>query len=103
MDLKAEYEPLTQKLLAALPLIAKPERRLVQGLRLEGRIITLNTKLLVIDVTNMGDTIGIACTIMDTAETSALCSLTHLIFSPGTPLYKEITDYQKKRIKFLLS
>lgn len=45
-----------------------------------------------------GDFGGILCYL---AEHSLVCSLTHLRFSPNFPLYRDITAYQKRRVKKL--
>lgn len=47
-----------------------------------------------------GDFGGIMCH-LKVKEQSIVCSLTHLRFRPNFPLSKEITDYQKQRVKKL--
>ena len=96
MDIKEQYEDLTQKLKTSLPLKAYPIRELVQIFRDKDNPITLKTELIIIDVFNSGDISGIVCVIKDM---DTVCSLTHLTFSRTCPLYKDILDYQIKREK----
>ena len=99
MDIKEQYEALTQKLQLALPLKAYPTRELVQSLRDKGNPITLKNELTITTVHNSGDISGIMCVIEQKTKNVIACGLTHLIFTANCPLYKEIVDYQKKRIK----
>ena len=96
MDIKEQYEDLTQKIKISLPIKAFPIRELVQILRDKGNPITLKTELTIIDVFNSGDISGIVCVIK---EMPTVCSLTHLTFSRNYPLYKDILEYQIKREK----
>jgi len=99
---KGLYEPLTKMLKSHLPLTALPVRELVQICREQGSPITLNTVLHIEDVFNSGDISGILCTIENDGLTRMSCALSHLIFMPGSPLYPEITDYQRKRAKRIM-
>ena len=63
MDIKEQYEALTQKLQQALPLKAYPTRELVQSLRDKGNPITLKSELIITAVHNSGDISGIMCVI----------------------------------------
>ena len=99
MDIKEQYEALTQKLQQALPLKAYPTRELVRSLRDKGNLITLKSELTITTVHNSGDISGIMCVIDQKTKDVIACGLTHLIFMANCPLYKEIVDYQKKRIK----
>jgi hypothetical protein len=96
MDIKEQYEELTQKLKTALPLKTYPIRELVQIFRDKGNPITLKTELTITDVFNSGDISGIVCVLKDM---DTVCSLTHLTFSKNCPLYMDILDYQIKREK----
>ncbi len=95
-----KYEILTEKLNKIVPFSASPTRELVVQLR--GKIpITLKSTLLVNSVHNTNDIGGIVCAIqMDNKEVLA-CSLVHLIIPPDNALYRELLDYQLKRIKYL--
>ena len=99
MDIKEQYEELTKKLLQSLPLKAYPSRELVQSLRNKGNPITLKRELTITSVHNSGDISGILCVIREQNDNVIACGLTHLVFKESCPLYKEIVDYQKKRIK----
>ncbi len=101
MDIKEQYEELTKRLKEVVPFSALPIRELVQELRKKGHSITLKTELIVKDVFNSGDVSGIICTIEQKEDEAIACGLTHLIISSKHPLFKEIIDYQKKRIKKL--
>jgi hypothetical protein len=99
MDLSEQYRDLTEKLEKNLPLTAMPIRELVQIFRDKGNPITLKTELTITNIHNSGDISGIMCTVQENNENVIICALTHLIFSPKCPLYREICDYQRKRKK----
>jgi hypothetical protein len=99
MDASEQYKDLTEKMEKNIPLTAMPIRELVQIFRDKGNPITLKTELTITDVNNSGDISGIMCTVQNNNENVIICALTHLIFSPKCPLYREICDYQKKREK----
>ena len=102
MDISEQYRDLTEKITSNLPLKAYPIRELVQIFRKEGHPITLKTELTIISVYNSGDISGIMCVVELIDGYSMACALTHLIFSNSTLLYKEITDYQRKREKRIM-
>ena len=97
-----EYEILVEKLKEILPFEAQPTRELVQLLR-ETREITLKSTLTIISVFNTDDMGGIICAVAskEQEKDAVVCSLTHLVISSANPLFQEITQYQKKRIKHL--
>lgn len=95
-----EYEILTKKLNEILPFEAFPTRELVVQLRVK-MPITLKSKLLVNSVHNSNDIGGIICAIQMENKEVLACGLTHLIIPPDNPLFKEILEYQTKRIKRL--
>lgn len=99
MDIKEQYEDLTNKLKEAVPFTAFPIKELVQELKSKEYPITLRTELTVKDVYNSGDVSGILCVTEQRGIEGLVCGLTHLIISSKHPLYKEIIDYQKKRNK----
>ena len=82
-----------------LGVTAYPKRELVQSLREKGNPITLKSELTITAIHNSGDISGIICVIEQKNKNVIACGLTHLIFIANCPLYKEIIDYQKKRIK----
>ena len=102
MDYNELYAYLTQKLEKAVPLTAYPIRELVQIFRKKGNPVTLKSKLTISSVINSGDISGIMCLVDENNQNKIACSLTHLTFKPDCPLYKEITDYQRKRQKRIL-
>ena len=99
MDIKEQYEGLTKNLKTVVPFKAYPTRDLVHELRKKGLGITLKTELIIKDVYNSGDITGIVCLTEQQGDEALACALTHLTVSNKHPLYKEIIDYQKKRIK----
>lgn len=99
MNHKLLYSDLTKKLEEEIPFTAYPTRELVQNFRNDGNPITLKSKLTITGVMNSGDISGIMCTIMESDDNVMACGLTHLVFDTKFHLYKEITDYQKKRGK----
>lgn len=102
MITEEHYKSLTKALKNTLPFDAKPTRELVVELRGKAKPLTLKATLRVKEVHNSGDISGILCAIDDTGGDEALiCALTHLIVPTSHPLYKEIINYQKKRVKHL--
>lgn len=101
MNMKDQYEELTRKLKEIVPFTAFPSRELVQELRKKDQSITLKTELKIIKVFNSGDMSGIICATEPRGDDALVCGLTHLIVSNKHPLFREILDYQKKRIKHL--
>ncbi|GAH42940.1 unnamed protein product [marine sediment metagenome] len=99
MDATEQYNGLTERIKEELPLKALPIRELVQIFREKGHPITLKTELTITDVHNSGDVSGIMCVVQNDKKNVIACALTHLIFSPKSPLFKEISDYQRKREK----
>ena len=99
MDFEQQYESLYQKLKNELPFKAYPVRELIHVFRGKNIPVTLKTELTVTDVYNSGDISGIMCVIVDDKKNPIACSLTHLIFSPGFHLFKDIAEYQRKREK----
>lgn len=58
----------------------------------------------VIDVFNLGDEGGIACSLDiggPEAKNAHIVSITHLIFDRRSPLFREIDAYQRRRVKKL--
>lgn len=102
MDITEQYEELTEKLKETLPFKAFPTRELVQELRNKGQLVTLKTEFIIIDVYNSGDISGILCPTEQREDEALVCALTHLVIPNKHPLYREILDYQKKRIKRLM-
>ena len=99
MDFKQQYESLYQKLKNELPFKAYPVRELIHVFRGKNIPVTLKTELTVTDVYNSGDISGIMCVIADDKKHPIVCSLSHLIFPRDFHLYKDITEYQRKRAK----
>lgn len=99
MDYNKLYSDLTKKLENEIPITAYPVRELVQIFREKGNPITLKSTLTITSVFNSGDMSGIMCTVSENDDGVIACSLNHLIFEPKFHLYKEIIDYQQKRIK----
>ena len=99
MDAKEQYKELTEIIKENLPLKAFPIRELVHIFRDKGEVITLKTEITITDVMNTGDITGILCVIKTDKDQNLACALTHLIFSRTCPLFKEISEYQRKSEK----
>ncbi len=101
MELKEQCKDLTERIKNTLPLKALPTRELVQIFRkrVAPVILTLKSEIIITDIHNSGDISGIMCVIQNEEENIFACALTHLTFSPTSPLYNEIFDYQRKREK----
>lgn len=99
MDYKNLYSDLVKKLEKEIPITAYPTRELIHIFRDKEIPLTLKSKLTITNIFNSGDISGIMCAIQQDKDQGMACSLTHLTFDPKLHLYKEITDYQKKRAK----
>ncbi|MEX2593816.1 MAG: hypothetical protein WD426_13665 [Anditalea sp.] len=97
MDATEPYNDLAEKMKEELPLRTFPIRELVQVFRGKGYPITLKTELTIKDVHNSGDVSGIMCVVQNDNKNVIACALTHLIFSQKSLLFREISDYQRKR------
>jgi hypothetical protein len=93
-----EYELLKNKLEQILPFEAYPVRELVVQMR-DKISLTLKSKLIVESVYNSNDITGILCTVKTDNNNVFACALTHLVIPVNNPLFKEIKQYQDKRIK----
>jgi hypothetical protein len=95
-------ERLVAKLNAALPIPARitPELQASLGPQTGGRVAA---QCAVTWITYMGDEGGIVCKLDLGSDTGkeAFTSITHLRFDPRIPLAREITAYQKHRVKRL--
>ena len=99
MDVVDQYDELTKKIKDILPLKAFPVREIISVFKEKGYPITLKSELKITSVHNSGDISGIMCVVQNNKENVIACSLTHLIFSNKDPLFKEISEYQRKRVK----
>lgn len=94
-----EVERLMNALEQALPFKATFEERGWKQLVKDGRAPRGATPSVTVEkLSYSGDFGGILCHL---AEHSLVCSLTHLRFKPNFPLYRDITAYQKRRVKKL--
>ncbi len=99
MDISEQYKDLTEKIEKNLSLTAMLIREVVQIFRDKENSITLKTELTITNVHNSGVISGIMCTVQNNNENVIICPLSDLIFSTNCLLYREISDYQKKREK----
>ncbi len=94
-------EALAVRLNAHVPFSVSPTRLVVQSLRSGGFEATLKSQLMVTKVRAAPDEMGIACDLTLTNGTMALVSITGLILGSDFPLFAEVSDYQRRRIKRL--
>jgi hypothetical protein len=92
---------LMEKLQAHLPILANPTPELVRALRKQGVKIKPDRALSITRVFYLGDEGGISCDVTPPQEPRAavVVSLTHLRIAPGRPLYHDIRDYQRRRVR----
>jgi hypothetical protein len=102
IDRPDQVERLMQRLSAALPIPARVTPEVQLALKLE-RGAAMPSNCSVTWISYAGDEGGIMCRLeADTANTAALvASITHLRFDLRLPLSREITAYQKHRLKRL--
>ena len=102
IDRLETVERLVARLSEALPVPARITAELQASLcRQTG--IAVPARCAVTWITNMGDEGGIVCKLDlgSDAGKEAFTSITHLRFDPRLPLAREITAYQKHRVKRL--
>src|ERR1700688_1938929 len=94
---------LLDRLTAALPFPARLTPELHASLRGQNLRGAIPTNCQVILLHYMGDEGGILCKLDlgPHVKNAAFVSITHLRFDPGPPLAREITAYQKHRVKRL--
>lgn len=99
IDDPEKTERLMDSLERLLPCKASFEEKGWQHLMKEGNVPRgANPSVTIEKLSYSGDFGGILCHL---AEHSLVCSLTHLRFSPSCSLYRDITAYQKHRVKKL--
>ena len=103
IDNPAQTERLTAKLRAASPFPARVTPELLLNLQSQGAAIEGKATCSIVLIHYAGDEGGIVCKLDFGAETEkeAFTSITHLRFDPRLPLTREITAYQKHRVKRL--
>lgn len=101
MDDEQKYDLLTERLKEVLPIKAYPSIEIVTDFRDKYPGLTLKTEFEVVDIYNSKEITGIICVIETKAIKGFACALTLLNIPPNQPYYKEIIDYQRKRIKKL--
>ena len=94
-------EALVARMNALVPYAVLPTREVVQALRSGGFPATLKRSLLVTRVRAAPDELGIACDLDLENGTAACVSITGLILGPDFPLFAEVGEYQRRRIKRL--
>ncbi len=106
IDNPKQVADLLAKLEAALPLPAIVTPRLAATLREESPGASIPKACQVTWVSNAGDEGGIVCKLSaegeaDNKKLQFFASITHLDFDRRSPLAREITAYQKHRVKKL--
>ncbi len=94
---------LMAKLEAALPITARLTPELQVSLRGQNAASSIRAAAIITLLSYMGDEGGILCKLDlgRDVEKEACVSITHLRFDPRLPLAREITIYQKHRVKRL--
>jgi hypothetical protein len=104
IDNPAQMERLLAELEAALPLPAWPTPELVKLLQTQNPALEISPICSITSVSYVGDEGGIVCRLSlgEEAESpAAFASITHLRFDARLPLARDITAYQKHRVKRL--
>jgi hypothetical protein len=102
IDHPDQVERLMERLSAALPIPARVTPEVQLALKKE-RGVAMPPNCSVTWISYAGDEGGIVCRVeADIEKTEAVfASITHLRFDPRLPLSREITAYQKHRVKRL--
>jgi hypothetical protein len=103
IDNAAQMERLLARLNAALPVPAIMTPELLTTLRKQNPAGKLSPACAITWISYAGDEGGITCKLDLGSETenATFVSITHLRFDPRQPLTREITAYQKHRVKRL--
>jgi hypothetical protein len=103
IDHPEQVERLLAKLEAALPIATRVTPELQARLREGDHPIDVPANGRITWVSYAGDEGGIVCRIDfgQTTSNAVFASITHLRFDPRLPLTREITAYQKHRVKRL--
>jgi hypothetical protein len=103
IDNPAQVERLIQKLQRALPLPARATPELLATLAAKNAASKTSASCSITWISYAGDEGGIVCRLdfRGEAKNAAFVSITHLRFDARLPLAREITAYQKHRVKRL--
>jgi hypothetical protein len=105
IDNPDQVERLLQRLQNSLPLPAFGSPSLIENLRKQSSRTKINPLCTVTRVDYAGDEGGIMCHLVFDEESGpeifAVVSITHLAFDPRVPEAREVSAYQKHRIKRL--
>lgn len=103
IDQPETVERLMATLTAALPIPARVTPELQAMLRHQNAGAAIPALCAITWISYMGDEGGIVCKLDlgPDAEKAAFTSITHLRFDPRLPLARDITAYQKHRVKRL--
>jgi len=103
IDNMEQTERLLGRLREALPFPARLTPEAISALRVETGVDGLSAPCAITLVSYAGDEGGIMCHLDLGAATDrvAVVPITHLRFDPRLPLVREITHYQKHRVKRL--
>ncbi len=104
IDDQTKVAELMDKMQAHVPIPAKPTGQLVRTLRGKGLKINTDRPLFIKRVFYLGDEGGIACDVTPArgAKEAYVVSLTHLRLAPRHPLFQDIREYQRERVKQLI-
>ena len=103
IDNPVQVERLLAKLLAAVPIPARATPELVSRIQAQDITPEIKSNCMIAAIHYAGDEGGIVCKLDFgiPAENAVFTSITHLRFDPRLPLTREITAYQKHRVKRL--
>ena len=102
IDRPGQVAPLLERLNAALPIPTRVTPELQALLRAQNGI-SVPAQSSVTQVSYAGDEGGIVCQLAAGADAASVVftSITHLRFDPRLPVTRDITTYQKHRVKKL--
>jgi hypothetical protein len=103
IDNAIQVERLIAKLQAELPLATRMTPELTATLAKQNHASSIPVSCKIISVRYTGDEGGILCQLelSPPIENAVYASITHLRFDPRQPLARDITAYQKHRVKHL--
>lgn len=103
IDNPVQVQRLLARLEAALPVPVRMTPELVAILKKQNPALEISPSCAIASVRYTGDEGGILCQLEFTpaTENAVYASITHLRFDPRQPLARNITAYQKHRVKHL--
>ena len=103
IDNAIQVERLISKLRAELPLATRMTPELMATLAKQNHAAAIPASCKIISINYTGDDGGILCQLElgPPIDNAVYASITHLRFDPRQPLTRDVTTYQKHRVKHL--